>query len=418
MKHLLLFTFIFILPLLVSTGVDAYEFPKFVFLLVSAFTLGIFSAAYKFEKNKLSSLKIDALSKLVISFLIINLLADFAGIDPQNSIMGSYYRHQGFLTLLSGAILFFVVNSSVYNSKSILLFGKVALFSSLFISLIAIAQTFKINFLNNFNIPTYQDRIVGTFGNPNFLAGYLVMLLPLIFLVKQKTNKKYLFLKILTTFAVILTIFLTDSSATYIAIGVLLLIYFVRLLFGLRIPKIITGACIVLVVLELFQFANLFIFKNTIFKESPPVVKERGCPESWPKTYPLKIITDVYSIKPYVKREALCDNRLLIWAVGLETLIKRPLLGYGQENFEASIPSGKMHFVDNSHNIFLEAGMSSGLLGLFFYFAIITYALVKATLIIKFSLISFLIIGVFNPLSIAQISLFWVLIGFSQKKLS
>ena len=131
----------------------------------------------------------------------------------------------------------------------------------------------------------------------------------------------------------------------------------------------------------------------------------------------MKIISDIYNSKILsLPREAPCDNRLLIWTVGLEALSKRPILGYGQENFEHAIPGGKMHKADNAHNIFLETAMSSGLIGLFIFLGIVITSFRKASFTVGMSLLAFLIVAQFNPLSIVQISLFWFLLAFATHK--
>lgn len=351
---------------------------------------------------------------LVLGFGIINLVADLFGINPTNSIWGSNFRHQGFMTLMSGIIIFLLLRSSSLSKKMLPIFRKTAIISTFLVALFALWQVIQINIFHNHAISTYNGRIVGTLGNPNFLAGYLVMLLPFVLWYRQKINK---LLQLIIILLIILTTFYTDSRAAYLAIVFLFLVYSLRLISKLNISKIVIGLSMILIFFGLFQFADLFVYKNTIFKDPVPVIKERGCPESWPTKYPWKIITDIHkNIVLSSGREAPCDNRLLIWTVGLEALNKQPVLGYGQDNFELAIPTGKMHLTDNAHNIFLETAMSSGIIGLFFYVLILIYFLRKAAFDIRMSLIAFIIIGQFNPLSIAHISLFWILLAFSQKK--
>jgi ABC-type maltose transport system permease subunit len=59
----------------------------------------------------------------------------------------------------------------------------------------------------------------------------------------------------------------------------------------------------------------------------------------------------------------------------------------------------------------LEITVSSGLVGLIIFVSIIGYTLLHATFEVRLSLIAFLITAQFNPLSIAQIALFWLLLG-------
>lgn len=114
-------------------------------------------------------------------------------------------------------------------------------------------------------------------------------------------------------------------------------------------------------------------------------------------------------------RKSIWDNRSLIWSEGLKAISKRPILGYGQENFELVFPKERHMKVDNAHNIFLETAVSSGIIGLLLFITIIMVAFKKANFTIKMSLLAFLIVSQLNPLSIVEIALFWFLLGMSQK---
>lgn len=399
------------LPLLFIPNIfSPYEFPKFIFFAVTVELLAIFFALYWFfSKNKEGIFpKMDIGVLFVLSFGVINLISDLFGINPINSIFGNNFRHQGLITLLSGIVVFLSLRSPLLFKKMLPVFRKTVLASAFLISLFAIWQIIQINIFHNYNIATYNGRIVGTLGNPNFLGGYLVMLLPFVIWYPQKINK---LLRLVIIFAIILTIFYTNSTASFIAVAVLLTIYFFRVFLSIKIP--LPKTIIVLVLILLFWIGS----KNITSDQSFILKNEKRCFENWPNTFPLKFITDIRKTSNiFFKRDSPCDSRFLIWTTGLNALSQRPILGFGQENFESLMPKGKMYIVDNAHNIFLETAISSGIVGLLFYLLILAYSLRKSSFDIKMSLIAFIIIGQFNPLSIAQISLFWVLLGLSQKE--
>lgn len=407
---------IFILPLIYLPNIfNPYEFPKFLFFVAGVEILVLYFVWGRLKKNKLLDIsKIDIGVILVLGFGLVSLVSDIFGIDPKVSLLGSNIRHQGFLTLLCGIILFLLVRFS-FNNKSYSSFKKAILVSAFLLSLISLWQVLEINIFHNYNIPTYNGRIVGTLGNPNFLGGYLAILLPFVLFNGRKTFKQII-IKAVIVFAILATIFFTDSRSAFLAVGLLFLIYGLRFIFRLNISKIAKGLIVALVFLGFIKFADYTIHKNIVATQVPPI-KERGCPESWPIEYPLKIISDIYNSKIFnSQREALCDNRLLIEVVGLEALSKRPILGYGQENFEIAVPAGKMHVADNAHNIFLEIAVSSGIIGLLLYIAIIFYFLKKTSKWdVRLSIMTFLIIAQFNPLSISQIALFWFLLGIASR---
>lgn len=408
-----------ILPLLFIPNVfSPYEFPKFIFFAVAVELSAIFFALYWFfSKNKEGIFpKMDLGVFLVVCFGLINLISDLFGINPINSIFGNNFRHQGFITLISGIIIFLLLRSPSLFKKVLPIFRKTALASAFLISLFAIWQIIQINIFHNYGIATYNGRVVGTLGNPNFLAGYLVMLLPLVLWYPQKINR---LLPLTIVLAIILTIFYTDSVSSLIAIAVLLTVYFIRLFIFLKIPssKVVFAIIFISILWLGNETAIPFISKKFTLNQSLILKEEKRCFENWPDTYPLKTITDLRKVNIlFFKRDSPCDSRFLIWTTGLNALSQRPTLGFGQASFESLIPKGTMYIVDSAHNIFLETAISSGLIGLFLYLLILVYSLRKSSFDIKMSLVAFIIIGQFNPLSIAQIAFFWILLGFSQKE--
>lgn len=401
-------SFLFVLlPLIYLPNIfNPYEFPKFIFFVAVVSILFLLNIKTILKKMAVS--KIDALTKLIFVYGLVVYLADLLGIDPRASFLGSIFRHQGFISLLAGICLFLVVRYGHYKN-----YTRWILIGGFLVSLFAIWQGIAFNLFHDFSIPTYQGRIVGTLGNPNSLAGYLAMVLPFALFNKNKIVRIILSLVILTA------VIFTDSRSGFLAVGIIFSIYIVRLILQLQLSKFIKiGIFIVIVSLVLFKFADLFNYRSTVVFENPALVaEERGCRESWPQEYPWKIIGDIYKNSPLIERSAVCDNRLLMWIVGLEVVSKRPILGYGQENFELTqllLPAGKMYVVDNAHNIFLETAVSSGFIGLLIFLGIIFTALRKANFTIKMSLIAFFIIAQFNPLSIAEISLSWFLLAVRQ----
>lgn len=126
----------------------------------------------------------------------------------------------------------------------------------------------------------------------------------------------------------------------------------------------------------------------------------------------LTVILSYFSML-YIQRNSIWDNRGVIWQEGLKLIWERPIIGYGQENFGNAFPKKLLFNVDNTHNIFLETVVSSGIVGLLLFSAILVYGVWKASYPVKASLVVFVIIAQFNPLSLVHISLFWFLLGLS-----
>ena len=405
------------LPLIYLPGVfNPYEFPKFIVfvaavLILIMLSIGRFWSPPRFalspqNDGKLKASKLDLLAVLMIVYGLVVYIANIFGIDPKTSFLGSPFRHQGFITLLAGIGLFFLLKYNFYNGyKNYKDYIRWILLGAFLVSVIAIWQGINVYIFHNLTIPTYQGRIVGTMGNPNSLAGYLAIVLPFVLFNKNKI------IKLVLSLMIVAVVILTDSRSAFLAVGFIFAVYGIRRILKLNISRIAKVFIIVLIFVGIVKFVDYSLHKNTINNQAP-VISERGCPESWPIEYPLKFTSDIYNSKIfYTEREALCDNRFLIGVVGLQALSKRPILGYGQENFEIAVSAGKMHAADNAHNIFLETAMSSGLIGLFIFLEILFIAFKKSSFVVRMSLLSFLIIAQFNPLSIVEIMLLWFLLG-------
>jgi O-antigen ligase len=112
------------------------------------------------------------------------------------------------------------------------------------------------------------------------------------------------------------------------------------------------------------------------------------------------------------------EGRQIIWKLGLEAVIKRPILGFGAEsgeaiynlafkNLNASL-SGLI--IDRAHNLFLDVTMWSGVVGLVVFcgFLFIRFKSLKENGR-RLTFLSFLLYSMFQPLSVVHWLLLFVL---------
>lgn len=366
----LFYFFISILPFLYIPGLyNPFEFPKFLLTITVVYLLTLVRLS-SLKVSDIMFIKDTTVFYLIIAFICTLLFADIFGLDPIYSLKGSLYRHQGFLLTLSTTLLFFLIYTLPKPEKKMLLHHVLHILPvQLFIlTILSIWQAILFFFFHNYQIPVLMGRIVATFGNPNFLAGYIVVVLP-VALYSISQNKKFpkrfhFFIQFLLIVFSTITMLITDSKSALLA------------LMGIG-------------------FITLFSFYRTTSTRLFLI---------------LIIIISSYWIL-VSSRYSLWDNRLIIWEEAVKAVASRPLLGYGQENFDLIFPKERHIHIDNAHNIFLETALSSGVIGLGIFVSILYTALKKASFPIKLSLIAFLITAQFNPLSIPQIVLFWILLG-------
>ncbi len=287
---------------------------------------------------------------VVGAFIFIIGLANLFGVEPVKSFWSNYERMEGFVSLLHFGALFLVMGS-IFEDKEWRWWWNTSLVASLLMVFYAIFQL-----LGVFEIHQGGARVDGTIGNAAYLALYLLIhiFVALYYLVKSKSTElrwAYVALIVLQTSILYFT-------ATRGAILGLLGGFFIIALLNLRnkedvwAKKMSQRALIALVL-----FVGVFYMaRGTEFVTSSPVLSRFSN---------LSIST--------LKTE----GRAFIWPMAIEGIKERPLLGWGQENFNyvfAEHYQAEMFrlepWFDRAHNIFLDWGIAGGLLGLGAYLSL------------------------------------------------
>ncbi len=383
---LLLFT----LPIIFSPVTYlAFELPKILILyFFSALSI------YFLAKSGYSLTKLTKIHKLFLIFLLWIIFTSIIGLSFQQSFWGSYFRMQGILSWICYTILFFIsgkVFSDAYFRRHVCL---AILVSATFTAILALIQFIGLWFLGNNTQLLYSGRVISTFGQPNFLGAYLVMSLPFVWYLYNHTplSLRARFVSGVAIFIIILGIFSTFSRSAYLGLAILALIWGIK-----HYKLLLTG-----IVFSVLLFGAL----ATI---SPNLVYQQ-----W------------YRFKVNTISKWTAENRLIIAQKSLKLIVQRPIIGYGIENFSLAFPQVvseddlglKDIVVDSAHNLFLDLGVQTGLIGLGIFLAILIVT-IKAGLkvkddFIKASLcviISFLIIHQFSPVSVIPMVIFWISLG-------
>lgn len=364
--------FLLLLPFLVIPGMyNPYEFPKYIFLLIFIQIFVVIRALFCLTTKK-PLVHMNRFSLLVILFLILLGLANISGLDPHISFLGSMYRHQGFVLWLALGILFLFL-SGLNTTEKQEMFQRFATYSVWFLLVLcsySILQGILFFQFHDYSIPTNYGRIVATFGNPNSLAAYIVMLFPLAFygtmLLKLSPRNRILLTIILSIF-VLITLLLTDSKSALFALIVISSLFFYK-----------SRSSMLMLLIPLVPLILLVLFHTT-------------------------------RLSPW-------DNRGIIWSYGIQSVIQHPLLGIGQENYELIVDKARHIPIDNAHNIFLELAVAGGIPTLLVFCFIVFLSFRQSIYPIRLSLIAFLICAFFNPLSIPTLATIWFLLALSQTK--
>jgi hypothetical protein len=338
------------LPLINRGGF--YEEPKVLTFLVASFLAVIYLLI--FQKKGLGEMtKAD---KIYFFWIGILGLASLSGPHPQDSILGGSYRHQGVLFFIGLGVLGKIVRG---------MSGKWQIVLSRLITLGALLQGILIIY-QYLSGGLYFDRPLGSLGEPNAIAGYLIL-------------------------------------ATYFASFV--------------VPK---KALLYIFLIALMTKSRIGILINTLVIS----VLQWEPNKKLHYLYIALIILLGIFILPFERRyDSFTEDRAKYIKYGFEEYLKKPLIGYGAETgeyvyanyyFKRNIDLRPL-VIDRSHNLILDILMWSGALGLilFIYWTVEVFRSLDTTKRLVF--LGFFVYSMLQPLSVVHWVYFAVLINFSPK---
>lgn len=373
---------IFIVPLYFSIIFPTYNifelsklsvFKIFVWLLFFLTTIKLFFYPVKwpfsFSERKDYYRVFKKYLAVPLIFIIGLGITLFFSINPQQSFFGSYDRQAGYLSSLFYFFWFILVvfniltinnrpsqKSSEDNlTKKIDRVVVVASLSGFIVAVYGILQILGIDFLSWPENPLLTKRTFSTFGQPNFLASWLLLVIPLSAYLIYKNKKVLLrFFYSLIFLAQIACLFFTSSRGGLVAFGLVGLIFIVYLIFftNLKTSKKLLASLGLLVV----AIAGIWGLNNLLPGR-------------------LNSLLDLKS--------GSLAARVNFYSAAADAITKKPIFGYGLENGgEVFINYYQQNWgvygnvsstTDKAHNLILDIVLASGFFGLIFYIILYYY---------------------------------------------
>lgn len=295
-------------------------------------------------------------------FIFIGLIgvSDLLGAAPLKSFWSNAERMEGFISLLHLG-MYFLVASSVLTARNWKRFWDVSLTAAAFMSAYCFFQIMGV-----FEIHQGGVRVDGTLGNAAYLAVYMLIhiFIALYFYLREEGRALKITYGLL---ALLYTVILYYTATRGAILGLIggLFIAAVLSLFGDTSPKVkkySVGYLVGLLVLA----GGFFAIRNTSFVATSPVLSRFAN-------------LSVSEIKT--------EGRSFVWPIAIQGIKEKPILGWGQENFnyvfnEHYKPA--MYRIepwfDRAHNIFLDWAIAGGILGLMAYlslYAVLLYYIWK-----------------------------------------
>ncbi len=316
-----------------TTTTELYEVPKMFFVYFCAAILFFLTLLEITITKKLEIPKSKALLAL-IAFTLVILISTIISTDKYLSIFGYPTRlNGGLLSQIAYLVIFIaaLINLSVEKAKSVLL---ALVIGATAVSIWGIPSHFGLDptcfvLTNKLTSACWQKefnpilRIFSTLGQPNWLASYLVLILPfsIAFSIFFKNQKHRIFFAV-SSVLIFWALILTNSRSGFFGLIISFAILFI--LFGIKTVKsnlkIMTTLAIIFLLLSIFFLAPLTSRLIDAFQNSKvdqvPTVKSSN-----PKT--------ISSAGPTESGQI----RLIVWRGALGVFSNWPLFGSGPETF-------------------------------------------------------------------------------------
>ena len=390
-KHVKTSVFILFASLVLSTPLlvayftnEKYETPKVFFVYSIGLTIMFLFSVYRVfaVKNK----KLVFPHKPALAFLCASVLSTIFSTHFYTSFWGYYTRFNDslFSYLIFFGIYFVAINFLNTAQKRILLD----------LTLLTLLPTGAYGL---YQIMLGVPRIYSTFGQPNWYAAYLIMLLPLV-MYKIISTRNKLFWSVLFLLGVANLVY--TASLSGIA-GFIISTSFFIVYFGKKLnPHIVF---FLLCVFLLFGVLKADYIKNKL--------------------------VDAVNLSGDSTQYALSDPgyvRLGLWKSGLKIAVSSPknfLIGTGLETFAYQLPfyrdnslnySSEWNYILNKpHNYYLEVFIESGILGLVSYLALLIWSMLQKDKVLVAGLLGFYVSNFFGFPTIYTNLLFWLWLAFN-----
>lgn len=288
-------------------------------------------------------------------FVVVVGLADVTGANFFKSFWSNFERMEGYLAILH-LFVYFLVASTVLNTEKIWnAFWYTTLGTSALVALLGLKQVWSA-----LSAGQYLPRIDATFGNPIYLAVYALfhVFIALIMILRWRGTVWHQVMLGLLAVVHVAVLILTQTRGT--ALGLLAGITLAAILVALfeRNRKVLRytalgalGAVVVLV-------GAVFVIKD----------------QSWAPQTPL-----VGRFTQYDFTGGTIRARFMNWGMAWEGVQERPLLGWGQDNYEYVFSKyynpdmyAEEPWFDRTHNLIFDWLIAAGFLGLIAYLLIPT----------------------------------------------
>lgn len=375
----------FLVPLVLTPiNYELFEYNKM--MLTYAISIIITGAwIIKIIRNRRLEITKTPLDIPIALFLISQIVSAVFSIDKYVSIWGYYSRFNGGLVSVFTYILLYYSFVTNFPREKIGKLFKFILSSAVLVSVYAVLEHLGID--KNIWVQDVQNRVFSTLGQPNWLAAYLDVLIPIMLSVvllnflshDSATQDKSPFFVILA-YSIIVILFasllFTKSRSGMIALGICDLVFwlisFIKFSKNIFRPLIILNSLFLILV---FLFGSPFNEINGL--TLPEITKNKSAPVS--KSAQPEVPAGSSVIEVGVTDSG--NIRKIVWKGAIDIFKHYPLFGSGVETFafsyymfrpaEHNMTSEWDFLYNKAHNEYLNYAANTGIFGIGSYLLII-----------------------------------------------
>ncbi|MBX4206169.1 O-antigen ligase family protein, partial [Candidatus Parcubacteria bacterium] len=292
----------------------------------------------------------------LLAFTAVVLVADLAGVAPTKSLWSNFERMEGFITI-AHLLALFLIMASVFREADWKRWWNASLVASFLMVLYCSLQLLGVKQINQGGV-----RVDGTFGNAIYLAVYMLfhIFVALFYLSREWRRRGMRWMYGISMISNAIILYFTATRGTMLGLAGGLVIF---ALFNIRnrenawARKASVGLLAGLVILG----GGLVAIRNASFVQQSPVLSR----------FANLSLSELQS-----------QGRYYIWPMAWQGIKERPILGWGQENFNYVFQEHyrpEMYnlepWFDRAHNVFLDWAIAGGLLALLLYLSLYAIAL-------------------------------------------
>ena len=285
------------------------------------------------------------------AFMVIIGLADIFGANFFRSFWSNYERMEGYVAMIHYFLYFIILGSVLKTPKAWSIFLNTSIVASTLMAFYALLQV-----AGKFTINQGGSRADGFFGNATYLAAYMLMhfFITAIFAYRHRVNKKALTTYSIVMLLQLLALYHTATRGAILGlIGGLFIAFVVYGIEAVRTKKVSLKIPLIGLVAIVLFVGGFFAVRNSKFVQDSQVLSR---------------------FANISLTEQTTESRFIIWNMSFKGFLERPILGWGQDNynlvfnkyFDPQLWKQEPWF-DRAHNIFFDWLIAGGLLGLIAY---------------------------------------------------